>query len=224
MKLNAILFFLITTILSYSQDIHFDYPHFKGKTLIEIQENSDWSIIKKASGDLNGDTIDDLAIVIEYKNKVFETRCDECRLKQKPRIILVLLNSVNIHKVIIQNNVFIAREDEGGMLPQISPELSITDKLLTIYYQYTRGNQSYTFKFNKDKMKVLKASSFGVHNNAGDFEGREFDFFKNELKVETGNISDEVFKTKIYKFKIQPKSLSEFGKMYDWKIVENYYL
>lgn len=217
--------FLALSVLSYSQNKESNYPNFIGQNLSLIENNLDWRILQKVSGDLNKDGIEDFVLILESKNCIPEKRCTDCKfVMNKPRIILVLTNQNGNKKVIIQNDKFIARGDEGGMLPYLEPELSIENGLLTIYYQYTRSNQSYTFEFKNKKMKILRAESNGVHSASGDYENDKFDFKKREIISNIGNISKEKEITKIIKFKINPKSLSEFREMYEWEIADNKYL
>ncbi len=217
--------FSLLCFLGYSQNNEFNYPNFIGQNLNSIENNSDWEILQKAAGDLNNDQLEDLSIILESKDSIFEKRCFDCYLlKNKPRIILVLL-SENGNKIVnIQNNKFIARGDEGGMTNYIEPELKIENHLLTISYQYTRSNQSYTFEFENNQMEIISAESNGVESASGNFENEKFDFKKGEIISKTGNISQENDKTEIIKINIKPKSLSDFQEMYEWEITENKYL
>ena len=219
------LLFLGFFILGCSQNNESIYPNFIGQNLNTIENNSDWEILKKSSGDFNKDGFNDFALILESNGSILEKRCSDCKLlKNKPRIIVILLNQNNIDTAIIQNNKFIARGDEGGMLPHLEPELSIENGLLNIYYQFTRSNQSYTFEFDNNHMVIVKAESNGVHSASGNFENDKYDFKKEEIISETGNISQEKVKTEIIKFDIKPKSLSEFEEMSQWEITENKYL
>jgi hypothetical protein len=219
------LLFLSFCVLGYSQYNESIYPNFIGQNLNTIENNSDWKMLQKSSGDLNKDGLNDFVLILESKDSILEKRCSDCKLlKNKPRIIVVLINQNSNEKAIIQNNKFIARGNEGGMLPYLEPELSIENGLLTIYYQFTRSNQSYTFEFNNNLMEIIKAESNGVHSASGNFENDKYDFKKGEIISEIGNISQEKVETEIIKFNIKPKSLSEFGEMSDWEIAENKYL
>lgn len=212
-------------VLGYSQINSSSYPDFIGQYLDAVENNKEWEIIQKASGDLNRDGLEDLSLILESTDSIPEKRCSNCKLsKNKPRIILVLLNQINGEKVIIQNNNFIARGDEGGMLNYIEPELSIENGVLTVLYQYLRSNQSYTFELKNGRMEITGAKSYGVHAATGNFENDQYDFKTGEIISETGNISQEKVATEILKINVKPKSLSEFGLMYDWKITENKYL
>lgn len=224
-KQILILLFSISFVLTYSQNSEFSYPNFIGKDLDSIENDLDWKVLQKAFGDLNNDGLEDFSIILEAKDSVGKRRCPDCKiLKNKPRIILVLFDQNGEETVIIQNNKFIARGDEGGMLPYLEPELSIKNGLLIIYYQYTRGNQSYAFEFKNNQMEIISAESNDVESASGNFESNKYDFNKGEITTTTGNISDEKNKNELIKIDVRPKSLSEFEEMYEWEIAENKYL
>jgi hypothetical protein len=225
MKKQILILLVSFCALGFSQDYQSIYPSFIGMNLNEIETNSEWGILQKATGDLTKNGLDDYAIVIESNDSIPEKRCLDCKLlKNKPRIILVLFNLDGKLKVKIQNNEFIARGDEGGMSPYIEPELSIKNGLFSIYYQFTRSNQSYTFKYKNNRIEIVKAESMGVHSASGNYENDKFDFTNGTLTSETGNISEEESESKIVEFEKKPKSLSEFGPMYEWEITEYKYL
>lgn len=217
--------FLVFCVLGYSQNIEFNYPNFIGQSIESVKNNLEWEILQIATGDLNKDGFEDNSLILESKDSVFEKRCSDCfLLKNKARILLVLLNKNGEIKVTIQNNRFIARGDEGGMANYIEPELSIENQFLKIYYQYTRSNQSYTFGFKNNQMEIVFAETNGVESWSGNFESDKYDFLNNVITSEIGNISQDKVKTEIIKINIKPKTLSEFGEMYDWEIAENKYL
>ncbi len=219
-RILTILFFSIC-VLGYSQNQKTIYPNFIGLNSNEVENNLEWEILEKVTGDLNKDGNDDQVLILESKDSIPEKRCSDCELlKTKPRIILVLLKQDDKQKVIVQNNKFIARGDEGGMANYIEPELSINDGLLNIYYQYTRSIQSYTFEFKNDRMEIVKAESMGVHSASGNYENDKYDFINGTLISRTGNISEEESKTEIIEIDIKSKSLSEFEEMYTWEITE----
>ena len=122
--------------MSFAQNSETIYPNFIGHTLNSIHNNSDWKILVKVEGDLDGDNLNDCVIVLESKDSIIEKRCNDCKsFQQKPRILLVLTFDDDKLQVIIQNNQFIARGNEGGMSPYIEPELTIDNGLLKIFYQ-----------------------------------------------------------------------------------------
>lgn len=196
-----------------------------GKSLGEIKSNKVWNILVKSEGYLNFNNIKDYAIVIESSEYIAVKHCEGDKVKKaKPRILLIFTQQLGKTVVSIQNNVFIAHADEGGMSPYIEPELTIENNALTIFYQYTRSNQSYTFKFINQEMLIIKAENFYVQSSSGKFEHDTYDFINNELTTETGHISDEEFNKKTISLNVKPKSLAEFKCMYDWEIIKNYFL
>ena len=224
-KLIFTILIALLYVSGYSQSDEYTYPDFFGQDLQSVENNPDWKILQKSSGDLNKNGLNDYALILESKDSVFEKRCADCYLlKSKPRIILILLDQKLCEEVIIQNNVFIARGDEGGMAPYLEPELSIKNGLLNIFYQYTRSNQSYTFEFSNDRLELICAENNGVHSASGNFENIKYDFKEGEIITKTGNISQDDEKTEVTKIDINPKSLSEFGRMYEWEVFEDKYL
>lgn len=215
------LLFLIYFVLGISQNKKTIFPNFIGQNLSEIENNSDWKVLQKSIGDLNKDELNDVSLILGSKVSILEKRCPDCKLlKSKPRIIVVLINN----ETKIQNNKFIARGNEGGMLPYLEPKLIIKDGFLSINYQFTRGNQSYTFEYLSNKLLITEAENNGVHSASGNFENDKYDFKTGKIISKIGNISEEKIITKIITFDIKPKSLSEFGKMNEWEIAEDKYL
>lgn len=224
-KQILIVLFLGFCFVHHAQEPKPNYPDFIGKDVGLVEKHPDWKILEKASGDLNKDGLLDAALLLESKDSILMKQCSQCFvLKNKPRILLVALNKNGSEKVIIQNNTFIALGNQGGMLPYLEPEISIDNGLLTIYYQYIRSNQSYTFEYTNHRMMIVKAESNDVHAASGDFENDSFDFIKGELTTITGNIAQDEMVTKIIKLDVRPKSLSEFKKMYDWEVTEDKFL
>jgi hypothetical protein len=216
---------LLFCVTSYSQEKQVEYPDFTGKTLSEIENNTKWIVLQKVSGDLNKDKLKDFVLVVESKDSVFEKRCSQCYiLKNKARIIIVALKQKEKNKIVIQNNEFIARGDEGGMANYIEPELSIKNGNLRIFYQFTRSNQSYTFAYKNNRMEIIKAENNSVNSTNGKFISNKFDFEKGTIITETSHISESKSKTEKTNISLKSKSLSEFKEMYDWEVIENKYL
>jgi len=205
------------------------HPNFMGRSIREVENNPDWKVLRKAKGDLNKDGLLDAAIILESKDSILtETSYHSFPdlRKNKPRIVLVLINQNNRTKVISQNNKFIALGDEGGMLMDLEPDLAIENGLLTITYQFTRSVFCYTFEYNNDCMmiKYVKGSEWGGAGSVHD--DFFYDFTRNEIIEKSKRIYpfDTSWTSKIKKFNDKAKCLSEFGYMCDWVIAEIYYL
>lgn len=214
--------FLFYFLSTFSQKTKSVYPSFKNKSFKDLLINDDWRILIKTEGFLNFDKTKDIAIVLESKDSIFEKRIENQPRKNIGRILLVLIND----KVLIQNNTFLARGDEGGMSPYIEPELEINNNQLKIYYQYLRSNISYFFECKRKNLKLTKAKSNYVQSATGNYEFLKYDFINKLLHIETGNISEDgKIKNKIpIKLKNGLKKLSELKEMYQWEVLKDRYL
>ena len=74
----------------------FSYPQFKQPvTSLTSLVPAKWKIKIKASGDLNGDKIADIVLILEYKSAVKETRPNHALNQGHPRILLILFKTAN---------------------------------------------------------------------------------------------------------------------------------
>ena len=217
MKKSITLILFLSFLTGFSQN----YPNFSNKTLKDVLNNSEWIIYNKTEGFLNNDKTKDFALIIESKDSLLEHRTGYIPRRINARILLVLINN----KVIIQNNTFIPRKDEGGM-NFVMPELSIKNRKLKIHIEYLRANTSYFFEFKNCNMNLIEADSYHRHPVSGNYEIEHYDFKNKILSVESGNISEskELYKKIPFKLKEGLKKLSELTEMYEWEVLKNRYL
>lgn len=221
----TLLFFALAS-MGYAQSKTSTYPNFIGQDFATIEANQEWFILKQATGDLNNDGRNDAVIVIESKELVSDIQNDWGDPMNNARIIIVLLDQGGTQKAVIQNNDFIPREDEGGMLPHFEPQLSIEDGALTIENLYTRNAEHYTFRMKGCRFEITEASIGAIEGGTGDYESNTYNFETGEIEVEHGNMHDEETQPviDIIKFNVTPKSLSEFQKVNQWKITDEKYI
>ncbi|PZX49155.1 hypothetical protein [Algoriphagus chordae] len=226
MKFNVLL--LIFTLIydqGMSQNIGGALPDFRGQTIETLRLVSGWEELLSVSGDLNADQKLDLAIVLESTEDMTEGRCEEClATKSKPRVLLILLDMDGQQEVILQNNEFIARSDEGGMISNLIPELKIDGGILEISYEFVRSEVSYYFKFFDADMQIVGAKTNGISAGSGDSHYQEFDFYKGIIMSRSGNISGENESNTSIKIKEAPKGISDFGRMFEWEVAEGIFL
>lgn len=220
MKKFTYLLFLLNITLCFSEEKRI-YPDFSHKSLNEVLKDSKWKVFNKTEGFFNSDKTKDVALILQSKDSILETRIEENPRKNIARILLIFIND----KVFIQNNTFIPREDEGGM-NYVVPEVSIQNKKLKIYIEYLRSNISYIFEYQKNDLALVKAVSNYVQSATGNYEFLKYDFKKRILHIETGNISKDGEKVKKIPIKLKNglKKLSQFKKMYHWEVLEDRYL
>ena len=215
---------ILNLVLSQKID---EYPDFKNSDLAEINQNLDWKTLQETSGDLNSDGKPDKVIILESKDSFLEKRCADCKPQQnKARIILVLKKIHDSFKVIAQNNRFISRSDEGGMIPCVEPEISIENNELKIFYQYLRSNQTYIFKYDNNSLKINCSKYVSVQSASGNYVENIIDFKKQIVTIKNGHISTgpENDKIQTISFSEKSKDLEDFESMYSWEIVNNIFL
>lgn len=225
--MKAILASLVLLCCSWAmaQDLDTSYPDFTGKSLLEIQEQKDWFPFLVAKGNLDEDGQEDVVIVLESRDSIPEKRCSSCYVqKNKARILLVLIAENGTARVTLQNNKFIARADEGGMLTDFAPEIAVKGGRLEIYYELLKGYITYTFVMDNDEPVLATAKTVGV---SGDImEASSYDFIKKILVVKRGHISEKDTAKQSFSFELPKglKKLSDFQQMYEWEVLENHYL
>ena len=135
-----------------------------------------WTLKDSTAGDLNGDQRPDLALILEYADTVTEQRPDGHENTGKPRILLILVQVTDSpgYRVALQNNTFILREGEGGMVSDPYDDIAIRKGVLNIDYQYVRGTASYKFRWKAPDFYLIGASSGG--ESGGAFEFWDFNF------------------------------------------------
>ncbi|WP_298516609.1 hypothetical protein [uncultured Kordia sp.] len=218
-----ILLLVCFTTYSYSQNEPIHYPNFVGKDFAAIQKNKDWSILDQVPGYLNDDARKDIAIVLESKDIVNEKRCDDCEIsKSRARIVLVFLYKNGKQIVHAQNNEFMPRADEGSKELDIAPILVIENNEFIICQQYSHAFYSYKFKLQNNKLNIVRALVIQSSNDI--VASDKYDFTKGIVTRKTSPVSSNEEKIKVVKFKVKPKSLSEFKQMHDWKIAKDFYL
>jgi hypothetical protein len=220
MKLKTAIL-LLTSIsnffTAYAKDFAFPTLPKSGETITEFIPEG-WSLKDSSSGDLNGDGLDDLAFVIEYKNNVDELRPDSTVLNTNPRIMVVMLKKRSSYKLFIQNNTFILRNGEGGVDPEPYDRIRIDKGLLSIKYKWVRGFTLYKFSMQDNTLCLVQA----INNNvsSGSFEGWDFNFLTGKAKHSWGEIGDD--KTREELKDLPPaklKELKELSMPFRWEVL-----
>lgn len=238
MRILLSLFFLLSFNFTYAQKA-FIFPKIKS-TVRSIDEISPpkWNIINAAKGDLNGDGIEDYAVILEFDNKVDENRTygdnhsDIIKEVQKPRILAIYFKegNKNIYQLSTQNNDFILRSEEGGKLGD--PLLGINIKDQKLFLRFRGGSEwrwelGYTFQFQNNDWFLTNAINLYYNNNTGSMTERNYNFLNRELISTYGNIYQRSISnysdSEILYFS-QMKTFKTFKKPWAWEILPNVYL
>lgn len=163
MRITLLFIFLLIGSSAFGQYSKIKYPNFTGESLYQVSHTKGWVIIEKAKGYLNSDHEVDFAVILQSGTHHFVScKVSAKLLADEQRIILVLMSKNGQPTVTIQNNKFIARPDEGGMLCYLKPHISIKNHQLKILYQYTRASMRYYFEYKSHHLLLVRAFYAGA--------------------------------------------------------------
>lgn len=233
---SFLLLFLVQ--ISFAQKA-FLFPKIKpqGSSIQQLTPNN-WTLIEDASGDLNNDGLEDLALVFESDKIANETRTygdnnsDIIKEIQKPRILAIFFKDKgsNGYRLSMQNNDFILRSEEGGRLGDPLNQIAIKDQQLYLRFKggaEWRWELGYTFKFENKDWFLTSAINLYFNQNTGDMTERVYDFKTRELFTTVGNLHRRDIanrKTSEVLYFSQMRTFKTFKKPWAWEILPNVYL
>lgn len=181
----------------------FSYPQLskQGKD-IEALAPSSWKAIDSAYGDLNNDNLNDLAIIFEYILPVTERRAygdnetDLIKEFQRPRVLAIYFRNAQSKKYILvtQNNNFILRANEGGILGDPLKNISITANKLQLQFEggaNWRWKLNYEFKYQNRDWNLVKANNIYYNAISGEMTNRQYNFLERRMRLISGNLGDQ---------------------------------
>ncbi|KXK16526.1 MAG: hypothetical protein UZ08_BCD001002740 [Candidatus Parvibacillus calidus] len=126
----------------------FQYPHLKSTSKDPdsfIPEG--YHQIRRASGQLNGDTLTDYVFIIESNDLVSNLK--EEGHDQKPRILFILFGDKEYgFKLAAQSNKSVMLSDDGGVFGDPLQELFIRNKVIHVnYFGGSTEKWAYTYKW-----------------------------------------------------------------------------
>lgn len=159
-----------------------------------------WKTIKKETGDLNNDKLNDIVLIVEENNKdnfIKNQSLGNTTLNLNPRGIIILLKDKSSFTKVLENYSFIPSEndEESPCLadPLLEGGLDITNGVLTISlnYWYSCGSwftntNSYKFRYQENKFKMIGLDCSEMHRASGDATEISINFLTKKKKVTTG--------------------------------------
>lgn len=232
-------FFSVLFVQATFAQKSFLFPKVKTQgTAIAQLTPANWTVIESATGDLNNDATDDLALVLESDKVIDETRTygdnhsEIIKETQKPRILAIYFKdkSTGEYRLSAQNNDFILRSEEGGKLGDPLQQIAIKDQQLFLRFRggsEWRWELGYTFKFENKDWYLTNAINLYFNQNTGDMTERIYDFNTRQLFTTVGNLHRRDIanrKTSEVLFFNQLRTFKTFKKPWAWEIMPNVYL
>ena len=223
MKLILILVAILSGTNLFAQNFSYPKLPYAGKN-IEAFLPPNWKFKDSAEGDLNRDKINDVALVIEYKDTVDEMRPNGYENHGSPRVLLVLLKNqkTDSYDLFLQNNTFIVRYGEGGMSPDPYDQVDIVKGILLISIEFVRGSTNYKFRMQNGDLYLIGGSSYG--SSGGMLEGIDANFSTGKAKIESGPIEEDPKVKWVTLPKTPLKKLRDMKMIFEWEVVEGRYL
>lgn len=191
-----------------------------------------WKTLKKATGDLNKDGIDDVALVVQNTDpsKISTDSPMEMNANDRQLIILFGKKKADCYSLSTKSETFILKHDQENM-DEPFEDISISKGTLKISFKefYTMGSWStgssdYIWRFQDGDFKLIGANTSNFHRADGDAVDVSVNFSTNKYSVKTYNMFDEDVKEVETWKKLQLKELktfSSFKKPWTWNINED---
>lgn len=198
------------TLHAFSEPTPTDLELFKPYT----PEN--WELLTAASGDLNGDKINDYAIVVKDTNSEKIVKFDDGRptLDRNQRDLIILLGQKGTKELQVfkhYKNKVAHRDMEIPNMEEPFEAMSISAKgILNISYEIFMSmggwevqNMTFRFRLNKkhDAFKLIGYDYHNRHRASGMFEERSYNLLTHKQKSVSGSMSSPKHKEQWSKFK-----------------------
>lgn len=241
-KIFLILTLLVNLSAAFGQDFKMpaekDYPIVQGYgQKIEDFVPKNWKLIDQACGDLNGDKIQDCAVVLKGNDAKFLNKNDGLGVEEfdtNPRMLIILFNDAieKRYKIAESSRSFIIIPDSPTMAEPFK-SVTIKNGVLNLDFElwYSAGSwetseASYKFKYLNKQFVLIGADKTESMRNTGETESRSYNFLTNRMSIKTGNFAGKV-KEKIRWKTLKAaklKNLRTFRKPFEWEIEPDYFL
>ncbi|CAN5179695.1 hypothetical protein BH10CYA1_BH10CYA1_61000 [soil metagenome] len=196
-----------------------------------------WTILDKASGDLNGDKISDEALVLrgniaKYKQKNIGLGTNE--FDTNPRLLLILLKNPDgdqyglseITKNIVAGSDWPTQDEPFEKIEIKNGVLEIFVKSFYNAGSWSASNTVYKFQNRSGAFVLIGAEHDEVQRNTGEEASYSYNFLSGKLRVASksieSNLAERVSWKKIPKRKL--RKFADFKQLYEWEVLPTCYL
>ncbi len=235
MRATILLVCMVFGSTTFGQSFKYPIMNSQGKSLKTLVPPQ-WKVIDSAYGDLNNDQIEDLALIIEFyaavkENRAYGDNSTELITEiQRPRILAVYFKSGRNYKMVTQNNNFVLRSEEGGVMGDPLRPMSINHNKLNLSFEgggNWRWKLNYSFRYLNNNWQLINANNHAYHSTSGEMNDKHYDFLTRKRIVTIGNTSNSPFINETTEEPITLKGLrtfTNFKKPWTWEIGPDEYL
>ncbi|HEU4719080.1 MAG TPA: hypothetical protein VFU15_14650 [Bacteroidia bacterium] len=239
MRVSVISFFLLLAVLvpAKTKAQNFTYPVIR-KTAASLNAfvPPGWEILDSATGDLNKDSADDVAFILQHRDSVPLTEIisrDTETVVTQPRILVIAFRDVKKKKYTVQeqSNTFILCHDQENMSdPYVS--MRISGGVLQLDFQlfcnmgcWDVTNLSYKFRFQENEFVLIGADYSTMNRASLDFDTRSYNFLTKKWSRSTGSDKYNTHKTEWLTLDVPAmKTLRTFTRPLTWEVTKDLYL
>ena len=234
--MRSFLILIVALLLNFCYGQEFSYPSINqtGKTVQDFVP-AGWTILDTATGDLNRDKLNDVAIILQYKDSVTIVGphdVEDTVVTQPRMLIIVFKNSANNKFYLAEKtNSFILNHDNPTMEDPYAG-LTIHKGVLQIDFHIFHNmgswyitNASYKFRFQNNQFELIGAEYSSMHRATHDFENYSYNFLTKKRSLIKGNDNKGTKKTHWKPVKIATlKTLKTFKQPFTWEVEKDFYL
>jgi hypothetical protein len=233
--MRILLLVLYTSIALDAFGQSLTYPELKqaGKTINDFVP-AGWVILDKASGDMNGDKLSDVALVLQHRDSITFTTIDNgdtVTVTTQPRILALLFKNPKNdgYHLVQQSNTFILPHDNPTME---DPYQSITIKegVLNIRFQLFANigsweitNGEYKFRYRNKQFELIGAETYSMNRANGKYESYSYNFLMQKRSFTQGDPKRK-YAPKWKNINVPLNTLAGFKRPFEWQIEEDVYL
>lgn len=222
MRALLTLLFLCTSYIVFAQEFH--YPKYSSapQSLVSILGRN-WKIKDSTSGDLNGDHLRDVVLILQYRDSIIMHKDEDLSISMVPKILLILFrNKDGLFKPVLQNNTLISGDVIGESGDAII-DLNINKGIFTIDFDMIHSYAEYSCRYINNTFYLLRAHT---SEHSGDtYSVFDIDFTTGHALSENGHPDSEKSNVKRYKIPAKPTiRFDSIKELFSIEVVKDKYI
>ncbi|HEX8461447.1 MAG TPA: hypothetical protein VF623_08450 [Segetibacter sp.] len=223
---------IIFNTISFAQS--FSYPIIK-TTASHVNDfvPVGWMILDSASGDLNKDGFNDVAVILQLKDSVSLVNSEADTVLTQPRVLIILFKNRidNSFRLIEQSTSFILSHENSSMEDPYE-DLVIENGILQFRFRlfYSAGswditNANYKFRYIGGQFILIGADKYILIRASLNYKEYSYNFLNGKRSFTTGNEEKHTKKTEWKAINLSSiKNLKTFAAPFTWEVEKDFFL